>query len=470
MDSAVVEHLIDNVLSVVATEASLLWGVRDAIGDIKHELTSMRSLLIDADKKGASSAGEETWVTNVRNTAYDVEDVIDMFMYHISSQQIGGRFAWFLHHTIYIPQTLWVRHKIASKLQKINKTIIKTTSELNQKYHVDPIEGKSSEYFHQWAVRHDVWDTNVLDELKVSLRDRYPGSKIILTTRKDDVAHHPFMVKEKFGVVHYGGEEMIECKACRISIHKIDGEVKLITGMQAPSNIGQLKKLQTLCNFEAKGDLIRQIRSMTQLTSIGIGNVKEADEMDLCITIQNMGLLRVLGIEVTNEEETIRMDALSSPPPNLQKLVLTGKLEKVPQWFRSLQSLTYLLLHWSRLEEDLLPHIAALPHLGHLKLTNAYVGKQLCFSTGFLKLTSLTIRNLPRLNEIIVEKGVMPNLKSLDIISCMELNTVPKGIEYLQNLQELVLASVLMELQNRIEGEGSVDFPKVQHIPKIYIW
>ena len=81
-----------------------------------------------------------------------------------------------------------------------------------------------------------------------------------------------------------------------------------------------------------------------------------------------------------------------------------------------------------------------------LSLTNAYVGKQLCFSTGFLKLTSLRIRNFPQLNEIIIENGVMPNLKSLDIISCMELNTVPKGIEYLQNLQELVLASVLMEL------------------------
>ena len=64
-----------------------------------------------------------------------------------------------------------------------------------------------------------------------------------------------------------------------------------------------------------------------------------------------------------------------------------------------------------------------------LSLTNAYVGKQLCFSTGFLKLTSLRIRNFPQLNETIIEKGVMPNLKSLDIISCMELNTVPVGIE-----------------------------------------
>ena len=55
----------------------------------------------------------------------------------------------------------------------------------------------------------------------------------------------------------------------------------------------------------------------------------------------------------------------------------------------------------------------------------------------------------------------MPNMKSLYINSCMELKTVPKGIEYLKNLQQLYLESVSMELQNSIEGEGSVDFPKV---------
>ena len=204
--------------------------------------------------------------------------------------------------------------------------------------------------------------------------------------------------------------------------------------MQTPSYIVRLKNLQAVCSIEANDDLIRQIRSMTQLISIGISNVKAADETDLCISIQNMRLLRTLSIKVTNEEETLRMEALSSPPPNLQKLYLTGKLEKVPQWFRSLQSLTHLRLHWSRLEEDLLPHITALPDLGSLVLNNAYVGKQLCFNIGFLKLTRLSIRNFPQLDEIILEKGVMPNLKSLYIGSCMELKTVPKGIEYLQNL------------------------------------
>ena len=246
-------------------------------------------------------------------------------------------------------------------------------------------------------------------------------------------------------------------------------DFKFVIGARTPSNIYKLKNLQSVTFIEAKGDLIRRIGSMTQLIRIGISDVKEADEMDLCLSIQNMRLLHFLSIKVTNVEETLRMDALSSPPPNLQKLVLVGKLEKVPQWFCSLQRIRNLHLHWSRLDEDLLPYIATWPHLGRLTLTNACVGNQLCFSTGFVKLTVLNIRNLPQLNEIIIEKGVMPNMKSLEIESCMELKTVPKGTEYLKTLQELFLKSASKELKNCIKEEGSVNFPKVEHIPKIYL-
>ena len=80
MDSAEVKYLINNILSVLSTEASLLWGVRDAIGDVKDELISMQSFLVDADKKGTSHEGEKTWVANVRDLAYEVEDAIDQYM------------------------------------------------------------------------------------------------------------------------------------------------------------------------------------------------------------------------------------------------------------------------------------------------------------------------------------------------------------------------------------------------------
>ncbi|XP_030943719.1 disease resistance protein RPM1-like [Quercus lobata] len=255
------------------------------------------------------------------------------------------------------------------------------------------------------------------------------------------------------------------------SHNRNSNDFRIVNGVQVPSKICRLTNLQSVSVIEARDDLIRQIRSMTQLTSLGISNVKAADEMDLCDSIQGMTRLRRLLIMVTNEEETLRMDALSSPPRNLLSLVLVGKLEKVPQWFSSLQNLTFLYLHWSRLKEDVLPQIAALPNLVRLSINNAYSGKQMVFHTGFPKLTSLTIRNFPELNEIIIRReSVMPKVQSLYIAYCMELETVPKGIEYLKNLQELILESVSMQLKNCIYlGEGSVDFAKVQHIPKIHV-
>ena len=97
MDQAVVELLTENIISILSNEASLLWGARDAIEDIKDELISMRSFLADADRKGVGSEGERTWVANVRDMAYDVEDIIDNFMYHMNRQRIGGRSSWILH-------------------------------------------------------------------------------------------------------------------------------------------------------------------------------------------------------------------------------------------------------------------------------------------------------------------------------------------------------------------------------------
>ena len=153
MDQAVVELLIEDIISVLSNDASLLWGAHDAIEDIKDELISMRSFLVDADRKGVGREGEKTWVANVRDMAYDVEDIIDKLMYHMNHQQIGGRFSWILHHTIYFPKNLWVRHQTATKIQKINGKI-KGIRERNRRYDINHIEGTSSKDNKKWLVQH----------------------------------------------------------------------------------------------------------------------------------------------------------------------------------------------------------------------------------------------------------------------------------------------------------------------------
>ncbi|CAL2267106.1 unnamed protein product [Prunus armeniaca] len=106
-----------------------------------------------------------------------------------------------------------------------------------------------------------------------------------------------------------------------------------IIGVRIPSSIRKMKKLQSLAYIESEGNVIRLIGSMTQLTFLGITNVKERDEEDLCALIQEMKVLSRLFLFAADGEEFLRVDALSSPPPYLDILYLEGKLEKAnPPW------------------------------------------------------------------------------------------------------------------------------------------
>ncbi|CAL2275835.1 unnamed protein product [Prunus armeniaca] len=242
---------------------------------------------------------------------------------------------------------------------------------------------------------------------------------------------------------------------------------RCLNGTRSPSNICMLKKLQVLTGVELEGNIVRLVGNMTQLRTIGIMNVKERDEMDLCASIQKMKQLHYFFLVSSDEEEVLQTNALCSPPPHLQTVGLIGKLEKVPRWFFSLQSLTKLYLHWSRIEEDLLPYIEALPNLGYLMLNNAYAGRELCFSRGFAKLTKMYLATCPLLNKVTIEKGVMSNLQFLCLENCPELNTMPQGLQYLTELKVLNLYVASKELKDSIR-EGGVDRERVQHIPEIY--
>ncbi|XP_050152667.1 disease resistance protein RPM1-like isoform X2 [Malus sylvestris] len=884
--------LIGKIAAILENEASSIAAVRDEVDELKLELISMKSFLIDAEGKEPQTEGVKTWVTSVRNLTCDAENVIDEFLYHIYDKHSASPSAKLLHRTIYFPKNLWYRHRIAKKLQKITKKI-KAIPERNERYGVSTIEGTSSDSVPRWVknkaqsslyimedeligiedkkqtlmgllmngeenemvvsvvgmggsgkttlvantfnnenvkrhfdcyawitvsqtyviedlfknlikqfhqgrkeevtehlnsmsyeellemlstylnskrylvVLDDVWDIKLWQEIRIPLLNRHHGSRIMLTTREKEIAFYSFEVesrpfeieplenneawklfsrkafstydnkscppgleslarklvdkceglplavvtigglmsskrsssewrsvynslnwhltnhptlepmrsilllsfnnlpnrlkpcflycalfpedylikrkrlirlwiaegfvepidgvtpeevaedylvdliarsmlqveerngagrpkvckmhdllrelalstskKEKFGATYVGGEIVDKDKIRRLSIQTTETEIDSCTGMselrsflvfdslkklpsgfkllrvldlenapidrfpdelvylfslrylnlrgtlieELPESIGRLRnlhtlnirdsmikalpkaisrllnlrhlimyrytgdrqgfrnvngtktasdlsklqKLQVLSCVESEGNIIKAIGNMTQLKRIGITNVKASDEKDLCDALQKLELLHFLFFMASDEEEFLRVNALRSPPPDLQKVILVGKLEKVPLWFGSLHNLTALQLQWSRLEEDLLPHIQALPNLGILVLINVYVGKRLCFSGGFIKLKHLQLLNFPLLNSIAIEKGAMPNLQVLSIENCLELKALPQGIEFLANVERLILYYVPMQLIESVRG--GMDHPKVQRIPHI---
>ncbi|KAK8491565.1 hypothetical protein V6N11_063059 [Hibiscus sabdariffa] len=234
-------------------------------------------------------------------------------------------------------------------------------------------------------------------------------------------------------------------------------EFDIFVGIVVPSNICLLSNLHLLAAVEARGNFIKQISKMTQLRKLGLANVKETDEKSLCLAIAKMIHLRSLGVKSCNEDEQLKMDALESAPPSLEKLLLAGKLEKVPHWFNSLDSLTVLWLHWSRLRHDFLPHIQGLPNIGELTLVNAYEGEQLDFLEGFQKLKLLRIKGCPRLKEIVINKGVMPGLQELNIDQCQECTTLPHGWESLPDLKRVYLSGVSPVLIQKICRSKGMD-------------
>eukprot|EP00268_Persea_americana_P060792 TRINITY_DN761_c0_g1_i5.p1 TRINITY_DN761_c0_g1~~TRINITY_DN761_c0_g1_i5.p1 ORF type:complete len:928 (-),score=152.29 TRINITY_DN761_c0_g1_i5:554-3337(-) len=136
MAESAVNFLLQTLVSLVRQEASLLQGFHRNINDIQHELQTMRSFLKDADRRKRSDDGDgvRTWVDQVREATYKVEDIIDRYMYEIVKQHTReGIIQRALYSPLLLPKRYYYKHRIASELQAI-KSEIHEISETRQRY------------------------------------------------------------------------------------------------------------------------------------------------------------------------------------------------------------------------------------------------------------------------------------------------------------------------------------------------
>ncbi|AES95654.2 putative P-loop containing nucleoside triphosphate hydrolase, leucine-rich repeat domain, L [Medicago truncatula] len=247
-------------------------------------------------------------------------------------------------------------------------------------------------------------------------------------------------------------------------------------GFKAPLEIGKLQSLQKLCFVEANqgcGMIIRQLQKLSQLRRLGIMRLREEDGKEFCWCIEKLTSLCALSVTSEGEDKFIDLTSLCKPPPFLQRLYLSGRLQELPSWIPSLHNLARLFLKWSCLKHDPLVYLQDLPNLAHLELLQVYDGGEnmlLHFKCGkFTKLKVLGLDKFEGLSQVIVGKGAMPWLETLSIGRCESLKKVPSGIENLAKLQVLEFFDMPDELMLTIcqHGPGE-DYWKVSHIPEVY--
>nr|XP_048331710.1 disease resistance protein RPM1-like [Ziziphus jujuba var. spinosa] len=152
MAETAVGFAIDRMVSLLTNETSLLRDVHSEVESIKHELEAIQCFLKDADMKAdleysqgdhqTTRDGVKAWVKQLTEIAFQIEDVIDEYTFHLEQHPGGRRARGFIASLCKIGRSvikLKPCHNIASCLQEIKKAVVEI-KERSARYGFDSIE------------------------------------------------------------------------------------------------------------------------------------------------------------------------------------------------------------------------------------------------------------------------------------------------------------------------------------------
>ncbi|XP_062096059.1 disease resistance protein RPM1-like [Humulus lupulus] len=132
MAESVVSFLLEKLSSLLEDEVKLVSSFRSEVVFVKNELDRMRAFLRSADATEDHDEEIKMWVKQVREVAYDAEDIIDDFLYRFEHTKRHGFYGYLCNMARGI-KNLKARRRIASQLQSI-KCRVTDISEGRQRY------------------------------------------------------------------------------------------------------------------------------------------------------------------------------------------------------------------------------------------------------------------------------------------------------------------------------------------------
>ncbi|EXB36974.1 Disease resistance protein RPP13 [Morus notabilis] len=150
----------ERLSDLLILESSSSTSVIHDVERLRAELRRIQCFLRDADNKQEQDKRVRNWVAEVRDVAYDIEDVIDTFIVRVSSSYVK-----------------------AFRLRKL-RTQIRIRGSLRENRYL--------------VVLDDIWRIEAWNGIKVAFPKGKKGSKVVFTTRNKEVAlSAPFLTFEK---------------------------------------------------------------------------------------------------------------------------------------------------------------------------------------------------------------------------------------------------------------------------------
>ncbi|XP_027166747.1 disease resistance protein RPM1-like [Coffea eugenioides] len=133
MAETVLSFVLDQLSTFLRKEGRLLGGLRQEVQYIRDSLGHMRAFLREAEAKEEDAQPRfQEWIKQVREAAYDTEDILDEFVARFARHRATG-FYGSVRRSFSSIKNLRARHRVANEIQSI-KSRIKSISEGHQRY------------------------------------------------------------------------------------------------------------------------------------------------------------------------------------------------------------------------------------------------------------------------------------------------------------------------------------------------
>ncbi|GAU51546.1 hypothetical protein TSUD_414090 [Trifolium subterraneum] len=87
MAKSIVDFTVQKISDLLIDEAVFLYGVKDKVQNLKTELRMMELYLQDADRKQEENESLKNWISEIREAAYDSDDVIEGYVLKSASRR-----------------------------------------------------------------------------------------------------------------------------------------------------------------------------------------------------------------------------------------------------------------------------------------------------------------------------------------------------------------------------------------------
>ncbi|KAH0680340.1 hypothetical protein KY290_022524 [Solanum tuberosum] len=200
MVDAVVSYAIKKLGDFLIEEVSLRQSLKENVLWLRNELSFMQAFLKDAEKQQAENHLVQQWVFEITSVANEAVAILEA--YSLDAAKDGDHASTFVHRLkacACICKKEAKFHNIGKNIQSLKERVM-DISRKRDTYDITQINNNAGEgssnrpndsSFHvnckYLVVVDDVWHREAWESLKRTLPDNNNGSRVILTTRKEDV-------------------------------------------------------------------------------------------------------------------------------------------------------------------------------------------------------------------------------------------------------------------------------------------